>query len=305
MQDFEYKAAASIDEAVMLLKQYGETACVLSGGTDLLVQLREGRKRADLVIDIKRIPEVNQVVFDPQKGLLIGASVPCLKLCGDPALLRNYPGLVDAFSLIGGTQIQGRASIGGNLCNASPAADSIPALIVHRALAVIAGPDGRRELPVEEFCTGPGQTALQRGEMLYAIRIQPPASRSGAAYLRFIPRNEMDIAVAGAGASVVLDETKTHFVSARVALGAVAPTPLLVKEAGDFLAGQAISPGAVAEAARLAAAAARPITDMRGTAEQRRHLAQVLSRRALYIAIERARGQGGNGRHPDADGSGS
>jgi carbon-monoxide dehydrogenase medium subunit len=301
LQDFEYAAVKSIDEAVSLLRSHGEKACVLSGGTDLLVQLREGRKSAGLVVDIKRIPEVNQLVFDPQQGLVIGACVPCLRICDDPLMMRSYPGLVDALSLIGGTQIQGRASVGGNLCNASPAADSIPALIVHHALAVIAGPEGERELPVEDFCTGPGQNALKQGELLVAVRVPPVVRGGGAGYLRFIPRNEMDIAVVGAGASVVLNEEKTGFVSARISLGAVAPTPLLVREAGDFLAGRPISPDAIQEAARLAGAAARPIADMRGTIEQRRHLAQVLVRRALHVAIERARGLGGNGRGQDGD----
>ncbi len=294
MQDFDYTAVKSIDEAVSLLSNYGDTACILSGGTDLLVQLREGRKKADLLIDIKHIPEVNQFSFDPQQGLTIGATVPCQRLCSDPILRRDFPGLVDAFSLIGGTQIQGRASVGGNLCNASPAADTIPALIVHNAQAVIAGPGGKREVPVENFCTGPGRTVLGRGEFLIAIHIPQPEEGFGAAYLRFIPRNEMDIAVVGAGASVVLDEDKTHFVSARLALGAVAPISLLASEAGAFLTGKAITPDIVGEAARLAGNAAQPIADMRGTIEQRRHLAQVLSRRALQIAITRAGGTFGN-----------
>lgn len=294
MRDFDYTAVNSVDEAVSLLNNFGETACVLSGGTDLLVQLREGRKKADLLVDIKHIPEVNQIVFDPHQGLTIGASVSCQRLCSDPILQHYFPGLLDAFSLIGGTQIQGRASVGGNLCNASPAADSVPALIVHNARAMIAGPGGRREMPVEDFCVGPGRTVLGRGEILVSIHIPQPVDGFGAAYLRFIPRNEMDIAVVGAGASVVLDEDKTHIISARLGLGAVAPIPLLVSEAGEFLAGQVLLPDVVGEAARLARNAAQPIADMRGTVEQRRHLAQVLSRRALQIAIRRAGGAIGN-----------
>lgn len=305
MQDFAYVAVQSIDEAVSLLNEDGKAVRILSGGTDLLVQLREGRKNAQLVIDIKRIPEVNTLMYDPDVGLTLGAAVPCLRICSDPMVARAYPGLVDGISLIGGVQIQGRATVGGNLCNGSPAADSIPALIVHQAVCVIAGPAGMRELRAEDFCTAPGQTVLQPGEFLVALRIPPVKSGFGACYLRFIPRNEMDIAVVGVGASVTLSADKTRFESARIALGAVAPTPLLVREAGEWLVGREVSPENVLEAARMAQAAARPISDMRGTAEQRRHLTMVLTRRALTGAVERAQGLGssrnghgnGNGRH--------
>lgn len=294
MQNFDYIAAQSVDEVLSLIAENGKSRRILNGGTDILVQLREGRKNADLVIDIKRVPEVNQLNYDPAHGLILGAAVSCAQICSDPTIAAAYPGLVDAFSLIGGTQIQGRASIGGNLCNASPAADSIPALIVHQAVCLIAGPHDLSELPVEQFCTAPGRTALQPDEFLLAVRVPPVGSGFGAQYLRFIPRNEMDIAVVGVGAAVHLDESKTRFVSARVALGAVAPTPLLVPEAGEFLAGKAVSPEALLEAARIAQAAARPISDMRGTAEQRRHLSLILTRRALTGAVARA--QAANGR---------
>jgi carbon-monoxide dehydrogenase medium subunit len=261
----------------------------LSGGTDLLVQLREGRRRAALLVDIKPIPEVNALSYDPLQGLRLGAAVPCYRICDHPAVVAAYPGLIDAVSLIGGIQIQGRASVGGNLCNASPAADAIPALIVHRAVCVIAGPDGRREVPAEDFCTAPGQTALQKGEFLVLLFIPPPKPGFGAHYLRFTPRNEMDIAVVGVGASVLLDPSGMSFESARIALGAVAPTPLLVPEAGAALAGRKVSDEAIEEAARIAQSAARPISDVRGTVAQRKHLAAVLTRRALRKAIERAR----------------
>jgi carbon-monoxide dehydrogenase medium subunit len=200
-----------------------------------------------------------------------------------------YPGLVDAVQLIGGIQIQYRASLGGNLCNASPAADSIPALIVHGATCVIANASGTRSMPVADFCIAPGKNALEFGELLVAITAPPPAKNFGSHYLRFIPRNEMDIAVVGAGASVILDSAKQKILSARIALGAVAPTPLFIEEAGTFLAGKEISEEDIREAARIAQAAARPISDLRGTAEHRRHLCAVLTRRALETAIERAR----------------
>jgi CO/xanthine dehydrogenase FAD-binding subunit len=287
MRDFEYVAAQAIDEVTSLLQ--GEMkSYILSGGTDLLVQLREGRKQADLVIDIKRIPEVNALESHPQAGLAIGSAVPCWRIRTHAAIQADYPGLCDAIALIGGMQVQGRASVGGNLCNSSPAADTIPALIVHHAVCVIAAPGETRELPVEDFCIAPGKTALLPGEFLLALHIPQPPAGFGAAYQRFIPRNEMDIAVVGAGVSVQLDETCQRFVTARIALGAVAPTPLLVPEAGDFLAGKEISEENITAAARIAQAAARPITDLRGTAEQRRHLVSVLTRRALAQAIQRA-----------------
>jgi CO/xanthine dehydrogenase FAD-binding subunit len=200
----------------------------------------------------------------------------------------QYPGLVEAASLIGGVQIQSRATLGGNLCNASPAADSIPALIVHQAVCVIAGPQGQRELAVEQFCLGPGQTALQPGEFLVALWLPPPRAGFGASYLRFTPRSEMDIAVAGAGAAVVLQPGGTVFESARIALGAVAPTPLFVAEAGEALKGRPVSAAIIEQAAQIARQAAQPITDMRGTSAQRKRLCLVLTRRALERAVARA-----------------
>jgi carbon-monoxide dehydrogenase medium subunit len=289
MRAFDYVLTRSVEQTVLLLARQGDQARIMSGGTDLLVQLREGRRSAALVVDIKQVPEANVLNYDPSLGLQLGAAVPCHVICGHQALGAAYPGLLDAVSLIGGIQIQGRASVGGNLCNASPAADTIPALIVHHAVCVIAGPDGCREVPVEEFCTAPGQTVLKNGEFLVSLHVPPPQPGFGASYLRFTPRNEMDIAVVGAGASVILDARGTSFEAARVALGAVAPTPLLVPEAGAALAGRAVSDEAIAEAARIAQAAARPIDDMRGTVAQRKHLAAVLTRRALWKGVERAR----------------
>lgn len=289
MQAFNYVAAQSVDEVIKLLAEKGDTARVMSGGTDLLVALREGRRKAELVIDVKRVKETTELTYDAQQGLTLGAAVPCHRIYDDKALAKAYPGLIDSASLIGGVQIQGRASIGGNLCNASPAADSIPALIVYSVICHIAGPNGQRQVPVEDFCVAPGRTVLQNGEFLVALSFPAPKPGFGAAYLRFIPRNEMDIAVVGVGASVQLDESRTKIVSARIALGAVAPKPLFIPAAGEALAGKAISDEAIAEAARLAQAAATPITDMRGTAEYRKHLSAVLTGRALRKAIERAK----------------
>jgi len=290
LRAFDYVAPTTLQEALTVLKAKGIRARPLSGGTDLIVQVREDRRDLDVMIDIKKIPELTKMQCDPVQGLHVGASVPCCRIYEDPLIQKIYPGLVDAASLIGGIQIQNRASFGGNLCNSSPAADSIPALIVHYAICIIAGPGGTRKVPVEDFCTGPGKNVLRPDELLVALEVPPPPRHFGASYLRFIPRNEMDIAVAGCGISVELSEDRQTCLKARIALGAVAPTPLLVEEAGTLLANREVSEDAVSEAAAAAQAAARPITDMRGTAEYRRHLVGVLTRRALHSAIERAKG---------------
>lgn len=292
MKDFDYVAPTRLEEAIAQLHRWGPRARVLAGGTDLIVQLREHRRDLDLVVDIKRLAEVNELHWSPPRGLLLGAAVPCSRIYEDAVVARRYPGLIDAVALIGGIQIQNRASVGGNLCNASPAADTVPALIVHRAVAVIASPQGPREVPVEHFCTGPGQTVLQRGELLVHLRVPPPPPGFGAAYLRFIPRNEMDIAVAGAGVAVVLDAAG-RCREARIALAAVAPTPLLVPEAGAALVAETSTNGAdwnarLELAARAAQQAARPISDLRASADYRRHLVGVLVKRALRIALQRA-----------------
>jgi len=283
---FDYAAPRSVSEAVGLLASH-PGARLLAGGTDLLVQLRAGRKETDYVVDLKRIPELNAIDYDPQRGLTLGAAVPCYRIYGDSAVSRNYPALAEVAALIGGTQIQGRASIGGNLCNAAPSADSIPLLIAMGARCRVAGTKGTREIAVENFCIAPGRTVLEAGELLVSLHLPPSKPHSGARYLRFIPRNEMDIAVAGAGVEVVLENGT--FRSARIALASVAPTPLFVREAGEGLAGKPVNEAGIAAAADAARSAAKPITDMRGTAEYRRHLCAVLTRRALETAVQRAR----------------
>ena len=287
MQAFEYIAAHTVSESVALLDEKGDQARILAGGTDLIVQVREGKRSLNWMIDIKSIPEVNEIDYNSDSGLTLGAAVPCYQIYAVDDICDAYPGLVDATKIIGGTAIQGRAAVGGNLCNASPAADAIPSLIVLKATCVIAGPNGEREVRVEDFCTAPGQTVFEKGEMLVSIKIPAPQENSSSYYLRFIPRNEMDIAVVGAGAAVVLDEAKEKFVSARIALAAVAPTPLFAEEASTLLAGKEISESAIDEAAQAAQVISRPISDMRGTAEQRTHLVGVLTRRALKGAIQR------------------
>lgn len=291
MKDFEYAAVSSVDEAVSLLSARGPQAKILAGGTDILVQLREGLREAELVLDVKKIPELGAYSFTPDGGLRLGAAVPCYQIYGDAKIVQLYPALADAARIIGGWQIQSRATIGGNLCNSSPAADSIPALIAYGVTCHIAGPQGARSVPVEQFCTAPGRNVLARGEFLVALEFPAQKSKSGAHYQRFIPRNEMDIAVVGAGAWLRLDPAGKTVEAARIGLGAVAPTPLLAVEAGDWLKGKPATPESFAQAGELAKKVAKPISDMRGPAEYRVHLVGVLTRRTLAKAAERALGQ--------------
>ena len=288
MKDFEYAAAATIDEAVSLLAARGTGAKILAGGTDILVQLREGLREADLVVDIKKIPELTAMSYSPQQGLRLGASVPCYRIYENQEVAAAYPALADSARIIGGWQIQSRASIGGNLCNSSPAADSIPSLIALAATCHIAGPAGSRTVPVAEFCTAPGRNVLGRGEFLVTLEFAPPKPRGSSHYLRFIPRNEMDIAVVGAAAWVQLDAAGQTIQDARIALAAVAPTPMFAAEASAWLAGKPATEATLAQAGERAKKSAKPISDMRGPAEYRVHLVGVLTKRALAKAIERA-----------------
>ncbi len=287
MHAFEYAAPETLSEAIELLASQNGDARVLGGGTDLLAQLKEGKGSPALVVDIKHVPELMAMSCDPAAGLMLGAGVSCHRMNTDADVQAIFPALHDSSGLIGGTQIQGRASFGGNLCNSSPAADAIPNLIVHFAVCHIQGPGGTRTVKVEDFCTGPGRNVLEPGELLVSIHVPAPVAGFGASYLRFIPRNEMDIAVVGAGVSVILEGDTIQ--SGRVSLGAVAPTPLLVEAAGEAMAGQTISDELIERVGAIALDAARPIADMRGTIEQRRHLSGVLTRRALTRAIARAR----------------
>ena len=292
MQEFEYVAPSSLDEAIKLMAERGPKARALAGGTDVLVQLRGGRfPEVDRVVDVKNIPELNALSYSDTEGLTLGAAVQCYRVYDDANVKRLYPALVDSASLIGGIQVQGRATVGGNLCNATPSGDNIPSLIVQGATAVIAGPSGRRTIAVEDFCTGPGRSVLQDGELLVSIIIPSPQPNSGARFLRFIPRNEMDIAIASSAASVVLDESKQKIISARIAIGAVAPTPVYAKDSSELLAGKDATDASIEEAAEATKSAASPITDMRGTIQQRIQLVGVLTKRALKTAVSRARGE--------------
>ena len=286
MAQFDYVAPSSAEDAVKALAA-APAAKALAGGTDLIVQMRAGRAKPPAVVDLKRIPGAIGVRRTPDGGFVIGAATPGAILGEDAGLARAWPGVVEAANLIGSTQVQGRASLGGNLCNASPAADSVPALIAARAVCVIAGPAGRREAPVEQVQTGPGRTSLQPGEFVLEFQLPPRPRLAGDAYLRLIPRTEMDIAVAGAGVSLTLDDDG-RVREAHVALGAVAPTALLVAEAGAALVGGRVDEAALERLDSAARAACRPISDKRGTAEYRTQIAGVLARRAAKIAYDRA-----------------
>lgn len=286
MEAFEYVAPRSLAEVFILLGN-GRRSLLLAGGTDVIVQLREGRRQCDQLIDIKHIPELMGMSWAADGTLEIGAARPLAEIYEDAEVKRRLPGLVDAASLIGGIQVQSRASLGGNLCNASPAADSSPALMALGARLVIASKDATRELPVEEFFLGPARNALNPGEILVRIKVPVQPANANTRYLRFIPRNEMDIAVASSGARIALSADGSRIESARIALGAVSATPIMVPAAAAALVGKAANEESFALAGEAAAAAATPIDDMRGGVAQRRQLAKVLTVRALRGALQR------------------
>ena len=291
MKNFEYTAPNSLRKAISMLADKNGNSRILAGGTDLIVQLRGSRFQAERVVDVKNIPELNELSYGSKKGLTIGAAVPCYRIYQDASCVERYPGLIDSAAIIGGIQIQGRASFGGNVCNSSPSADTIPVLIAYGSECEIAGPNGKRRVPIEDFCTGPGKNVLQPDELLVSIRIPTIKNASGAHYLRFIPRNEMDIAVVGAGAYVELGNRKRTFKKVRIGLAAVAPTPLFAREASELIVGREVNDATIEAAAEAAKASSKPISDMRGTAEYRTHLVGVMTKRALQGAVKRARGE--------------
>lgn len=282
-----YESPTTTKEAVSLLSKEKGKAYVLAGGTDLLVRLRMDMIEPDLMVDIKRIPAMTETT-KTATGFKIGAAVSSAALANNKALVKAWPGVVEAANLIGSDQIQSRCTIAGNLCNASPAADSVPAMIAAGAKAIIVGKK-RRTVALENFVTGPGKTVLEKGEMIEAITLPAKALRSGDAYLRFIPRTEMDIAVVGVAVNLTL--MKGVIASARVSLGAVAPTPLLVKEAAKAIIGTKLDDAALDALAAACSAACNPIDDKRGTIEYRQRIAGVLAKRTAKIAYERAGGK--------------
>lgn len=284
-----YIRPLSIEDAVGQLAGSSGTAAILAGGSDLLVRMKGGFVEPDLIVDIKAIESLSEI-RETAEGFSIGAAVPCAVVGENAALKKAWPGVVEAAKLIGSKQVQGRCTIVGNLCNASPAADSVPALVAAGARAVVVGPGGRRTIAVEAVPTAPGKTSLAKSEIIEAILLDKRAPRSGDAYLRFIPRTEMDIAVVSAGVNLTIDEAGV-VKSARVAVGAAAPTVLLVEEAAEALIGRKLDEAALERLAKVCAGACRPIDDKRGTVEFRRKVAGVLARRAAVTAYTRAGGK--------------
>jgi CO/xanthine dehydrogenase FAD-binding subunit len=282
----QYEAPQTLNDASALLAGAAGVARVLAGGTDLLVQMRNEMVAPDLVIDIKNIAEMREIAEENGR-FRVGAAVTGIEVMDHKAFNAAWPGVVDGVSLIGSIQIRGRATIGGNLCNASPAADSVPALIAAGAIACIAGPKGRREVPVEEIAVAPGKTSLDKGEIVASFLFPKLEPRSAGAYLRFIPRTEMDIAVVGAGVDLTLDKNDVC-TRAKVSLGAVAARPLVVADAGAALAGSKLDDAALEKLAKACSAACKPIDDKRGTVEFRTEVAGVLAKRAALKAAERA-----------------
>jgi aerobic carbon-monoxide dehydrogenase medium subunit len=282
----DYVRPSSLKEAIDLLTEANGNAVVMAGGSDLLVRMKGGFIEPDLIVDIKAIKGLGEIA-QSASGFSIGAAVPCAALGETAALKQAWPGVVEASSLIGSRQVQGRCTIAGNLCNASPAADSVPALVAAGAKAVIVGAEGTRTIAVEDVPTGPGRTSLAKGEIIEAIVLESPPPRSADAYLRFIPRTEMDIAVVGAGVYLTLDD-EGRVSSARVALGAVAPTVLLLRAAAEAIIGTKLDASALESLAAVCSAACRPIDDKRGTIEFRKQVAGVLAQRAAKAAYKRA-----------------
>jgi CO/xanthine dehydrogenase FAD-binding subunit len=278
VQEFVYESPRTIEDAVAAMG--AGDARALAGGTDLVPQLREGRRRAGRVVDLKRIPELTAIVALPDGGFGIGAAATATAVARHAGLAAAYPAVTQSAQLIGGVQIQNRASLGGNICNAAPSADAVPALLCHEARALIAGRNGRREMTVESVFRAPGRTALEPSEILVSVLLPPAAPRSAAKYLRFTPRREMDIAIAGAGAWLRLDAGGA-IAEARIVLASVAPTPIRAPSAERRLIGERPTRPLLEEAGRLAAGDARPITDTRGSADYRRSLVAVLTARAL------------------------
>lgn len=289
MPQSSYHAPETVQQALALLAAHPH-AKVMGGGTDLIVQMKSGRTAPAAVVDLKRIAGLSGVRALPGGGFAIGAATACTALKADAALAAAWPGVVEAANLIGSVQVRNRATMAGNLCNASPAADSVPALIAAGATVLVAGPAGERELAVGDLPQGPGRTALAAGEFVVEIRLPARPAGGGDAYLRSIPRTEMDIAVVGCGVALVLDAGGVC-TSARVALGAVAPTALLVEAAGAALVGTRLDAAVLDAMAETVRAACRPIADKRGTVEYRTAMAGVLAKRTVEIARQRAGGK--------------
>ncbi|MBI2329561.1 MAG: xanthine dehydrogenase family protein subunit M [Chloroflexi bacterium] len=286
MTSFEYYAPGSLEAALSLLNSRKGEAKVLAGGTDLIVQMKDGRAHPSHIVDVKNIPELNRLEWSQEEGLHIGAAVPLSRVAIYPPVVERFNILAQACSLIGSVQIRNRGTVGGNICNAAPSADTALPLLCLGARAVVAQLKETRIVPMESFFHGPGQTALARNELLVEIEIPTPPTHSAGYYLRHTPREEMDIAVVGVASFLVLASQGNLCQEARIALGAVAPTPTRAAQAEALLAGRTLREDVLEEAAERAVSAARPISDVRGSAEYRRELVRILTRRTLKRAWE-------------------
>jgi carbon-monoxide dehydrogenase medium subunit len=286
MKDFEYFAPRSVQEALALLDDAKSKAKVLAGGTDLIAQMRGGRVEPARIIDIKNIPELNRLELSADKTLHIGAAVPLSKIVAFAPVIQKFAILHQGCAVIGSTRIRNRATMGGNICNAAPSADSVQALLCLGAKAVLASSAGTRVIPLNSFFRGPGKTALAPNELLVEIEIPAPPAHSAGYYLRHTPREEMDIAVVGVAVFLIFAPRSKVCQEARIALGAVAPTPIRVPQAEALLAGKKPGEADIEKVAEKVAEAASPISDIRSSAEYRRELLKVLTRRTIKGACE-------------------
>lgn len=277
----------TLPEALGLLVQEGDAGAALAGGTDLLLRIRRGARKYRSVINIKFIPGLGDVHWDDTHGLRLGPLTTFRAVETHPVVLAHYPALAEAARVVAGVQLRNLATLGGNLGNASPSADSVPPMVALGATVTIASATATRRLPVEASLTGPGRTVLKPGELFTSIHIPRPSPRSGNAYARFSPRSAMDIGIASVAVMATLD-AEGRFTACRIALGAVSPAPLLATTASEILIGERLTPGLAERAGERAAEAASPITDIRGTADYRRALVRVFTARMLTLAVSRA-----------------
>ena len=288
MKRFEYLEARTVRQAISMLQRYGENACMVAGSTDFLVRWRTGVWNPDHVINIQRVAGLSRITYSGRNGLRIGALVTIRAIEQHAAVRRYYPALAAAAASFAGVQVRNLATVGGNICNASPSGDMIPALLVFGSECKIVGADGERVVALDKLFTGPGQTVLQHGELLTEIRVPVPARNTGSHYIKHSPRGAMDIATVGVASLVSLDGRNGPCAEARIALGAVAPTPIRAYSAEDSLRGQALTQDLLIDAANLARDGVRPIDDIRGSAEHRKEIVGVLTRRTLEQAFNAA-----------------
>ena len=290
MRRFEYLEARTLRQAIGMLQRHGEQARIVAGSTDFLVRWRAGFWHPDYVVNIQRIPGLSRVTYSARNGLRLGAMVTIQTLEEHPAIRRNYPALAGSASSFAGVQVRNLATVGGNICNASPSGDTLPALLAYGAECRLSGPDGHRQVPLDQLFTGPGRTVLAQDEVLTEVTLPPPPTNTGSLYIKHSPRGAMDIATVGVASAVTVDRPSGECTGAHIALGAVAPTPLRARAAEDMLRGRRLDADLLQAAAEEAMSQATPIDDVRGTARYRREMVRVLTRRTLERAVAAAMG---------------